>query len=251
MERVNVRGVPFDNVTMDGALSLIKERLDGGLRTVVFTPNAEIVEACIEDEKKLELVRRADVILPDGVGVIKAANILGTPLKERVPGVEVGEALFASLKEPHSFFILGGAEGVAKEACEKMAAKHGAVFAGCHHGFFLKEDGSSDKVIEEINSSGADTLVVCLGFPFQETWITENIERLPNVKIALALGGSADVWAGRTKRAPAFFRRLGLEWLWRLLRQPSRIARAAKLPKFYFGIKKYKKKLDKENKKNR
>lgn len=245
MEKIDVRGIPFDNVTMSEAVSLLSARLDEGVRTVVFTPNAEIVQACIEDEALLETVRRADVILPDGVGVIKASNILKTPLKERVPGVEVGEELFRTVKEPHSFFLLGSVDGVAKEAAKNMSEKHGARFAGYHHGYFMKEDGSSDRVVDEINSSGADVLIVCLGFPAQEKWIVENVDRLPNVKLALALGGSADVWAGKAKRAPKFFRKAGLEWLWRLLRQPSRIGRAMKLPKFYFGMKRYKKKLGK------
>ena len=245
MEKIDVRGIPFDNVTMSEAVSLLSSRLDAGERTVVFTPNAEIVQACIEDAALLDAVKRADVILPDGVGVIKASNILGTPLKERVPGVEVGEALFETVKEPHSFFILGGVDGVAKEAAEKMTAAHGARFAGYHHGYFEKEDGCSDKVIGEINSSGADVLIVCLGFPAQEKWINENVDRLPDVKLALALGGSADVWAGRTRRAPKFFRKAGLEWLWRLIRQPSRIKRMAALPRFYAGTKRYKKEMKK------
>ena len=247
MEKIDIRGIPFDNVTKSEAVSLLSSRLDAGLRTVVFTPNAEIVEACIEDEEFLRVIKRGDVILPDGIGVIKASNILGTPLKERVPGVEIGEELFKALGGPHSFFILGGVDGVAKDAARNMSERHGAKFAGYHHGYFMKEDGSSDKVIDEIAASGADVLIVCLGFPAQEKWIAENIDRLPNVSLALALGGSADVWAGRTKRAPKIFMALGLEWLWRLIRQPSRIARAAKLPKFYFGMKKYKRELDKKS----
>lgn len=246
MEKINIRGIPFDNVTKSEALSLIKERLEKEVRTVVVTPNAEIVEACIEDGSLLPIVASADVILPDGVGVIKASNILGTPLKERVPGVEVGEALFSELKDSHSFFILGGKEGVADAAAKKMTEKYGTSFAGTHHGYFIKEDGSSDKVIEEINASGADILYVCLGFPFQEKWISENIGKLQSIRLAAALGGSADVWAGNVRRAPKLFRKLGLEWFWRLIRQPSRIGRAMKLPKFYLGMKKYKKQTDKK-----
>ena len=246
MDKINIRGIPFDNVTKPEALSLIKGRLEKEMRTVVVTPNAEIVEACIEDASLLPLITSADVILPDGVGVVKASNILGTPLKERVPGVEVGEALFSELKGSHTFFILGGKEGVAETAAKNMAEKYGTSFAGTHHGYFIKEDGSSDKVIDEINSSGADVLYVCLGFPFQEKWISENTGKLENVRLAIALGGSADVWAGNVRRAPKLFRKLGLEWFWRLIRQPSRIGRTMKLPKFYLGMKKYKRQIDKK-----
>lgn len=243
MEKVNVRGIPFDNVTKSEAVSLLIRRLDAGERTVVVTPNAEIVQACIDDEKYMSLINSADVILPDGVGVIKAAKILGTPLKEKVPGVEVGEALFKELSDaPHSFYILGGKPGVAEDACGKMTEKYGTSFAGSHHGYFKEEDNVAD----EINSSGADVLIVCLGFPAQEKWIAGNIDKLEHVTLALALGGSVDVYADRVRRAPKVFIKTGCEWLWRLIRQPSRIGRMMKLPKFYLGTKKYKKQLDKQ-----
>ena len=244
MEKTDIRGIPFDNVTMDEAVSLVMERLDAGERTVVFTPNAEIAEACFEDGEIMDTVKFADVILPDGIGIVKAAKILGTPLKEKVPGVEFGEKLFGSLSD-RSFFILGGKPGVAEDAAKKMTEKHGTNFAGTHDGYFKKEGAESDAVVNEINSSGADILVVCLGFPAQEKWIKNNFEKLSDIKLALALGGSVDVWAERVRRAPKPFIKLGLEWLWRLIRQPSRLGRMMKLPKFYLGMKKYKKQIDK------
>ena len=241
MDKIDIRGIPFDNVTMEEALALLTERLNEGERTVVFTPNAEIVQAAIEDEEYLRTVNFADVILPDGIGVVKAARILGTPLKEKVPGVELGEKLFESLSD-RAFFILGGKPGVAQDAAKNMADKYGTNFAGCRDGYFEKEGAESDGVIEQINSSGADVLTVCLGFPAQDRWLEANFSKLENVKLALALGGSVDVWAGRVRRAPKLFIKLGVEWLWRLIRQPSRLGRMMKLPKFYLGMKKYKKK---------
>ncbi len=248
MEKIEIRGIPFDNVTMAEALELIDDRLSDGMTTVVFTPNAEIVQACIEDGDYLRTVASADVILPDGIGVIKAAKILETPLKEKVPGVELGEELFKKYANgEHSFFILGGKPSVAEEAAAKMAEKYGTRFAGCRDGYFEKDGAENEEVLNEIDASGADCLIVCLGFPAQETWIGQNIGRLRNVKLALALGGSVDVWAGNTRRAPKIFIKTGCEWLWRLIKQPSRIGRMMKLPKFYLGMKKYKRKLDKEN----
>ena len=241
MEKIDIRGIPFDNVTMKEALALVKSRLAAGERTVVFTPNSEIVQAAIEDEEYLRTVNFADVILPDGIGVVKAAKILGTPLKEKVPGVELGEKLFESLKD-NSFYILGGKPGVAEDAAKNMSEKYGAKFAGCRDGYFEKSGAESDAVIEQINSSGADILYVCIGFPAQERWLEANFSNLENVKLALALGGSVDVWAGRVRRAPKLFIKLGVEWLWRLIRQPSRLGRMMKLPKFYLGMKRYKKK---------
>ena len=247
MEKIDIRGIPFDNVTMDEAASLVEKRLGAGQKTAVFTPNAEIVQSCIESEEILRTVRFADVILPDGIGVVKAAKILGTPLKEKVPGVELGERLFSDLaKTGNTFFILGGKPGVAEDAAKNISEKYGTHFAGCRDGYFEKSGAESDSVVNEIVSSGADVLIVCLGFPAQEKWIKENFSKLENVKLALALGGSVDVWAGRVRRAPKLFIKLGLEWLWRLIRQPSRLGRMMKLPKFYLGMKKYKKQLEKE-----
>lgn len=235
-EKIDVRGVLFDNVTKKEALTLITERLENGLFTAVFTPNSEIVQACIEDKELARTVSFADVTLPDGIGVVKAASILGTPLKEKVAGVEIGEALFSSLDcERHSFFFFGGAPGVADEAAKKMAVKYRCHIAGCRHGYVEKSGEENDETIEVINSSGADVLYVCLGFPAQEKWAAENAHRLENVKLILTLGGSLDIYAERTKRAPAIFIKAGLEWLWRLICQPSRIVRMMKLPKFYIG----------------
>ena len=244
MEKIDIRGIPFDNVTMEEALALVKSRLAAGERTAVFTPNSEIVQAAIEDEEYLRTVNFADVILPDGIGVVKAAKILGTPLKEKVPGVKLGEKLFESLPDS-SFYILGGKPGVAEDAAKNIAGKYGTAFAGTHDGYFEKCGAESDAVIDQINSSGADILYVCIGFPAQERWLEANFSKLQNIKLALALGGSVDVWAGRVRRAPKLFIKLGVEWLWRLLRQPSRLGRMMKLPKFYLGMKRYKKQLDK------
>ena len=245
--KINVRGVDFDNVTKKEAVELICSRLENGEKTVVFTPNSEIVQACIEDENVLGTIRFADLRLPDGIGVIKAASILKTPLKEKVAGVEVGEELFSSLAGTnHSFFFFGGKPenenelSVAEAAAKSVSKKHGCKVAGTRHGYFAKTGEENDETIRLINESGADVLYVCLGFPAQEKWIAEYFQRLENVKVVLGLGGSLDIYAGISKRAPEIFIKTGLEWLWRLLLQPSRFVRMLSLPKFYFGTLIYK-----------
>ncbi len=250
--KINVRGVFFDNVTKSEAVALLVSRLEEGKRTLVFTPNSEIVQACIEDAAFLKIIRSADVILPDGIGVIKAASILGTPLKEKVAGVEVGEALFSALADSnHSFFFFGGKKEdkdtppICEIAAEKMTEKYGCKIAGTRHGYFAKDGEENDMTIEKINSSGADVLYVCLGSPVQEKWIKDNADRLDGIKLILGLGGSLDIYAGISKRAPSIFIKTGLEWLWRLLCQPSRFIRMMKLPKFYIGTHIYKRNRNK------
>ncbi|MBR6917836.1 MAG: WecB/TagA/CpsF family glycosyltransferase, partial [Clostridia bacterium] len=200
METVNVRGIPFANLTKESAAALVKERLDSRMPTTVFTPNSEIVQDCAENEEFRRAVLSADILLPDGIGVVKAAKMAGTPLREKVAGVEFGEELFRTLPG-RSFYILGGKPGVAEDACANIGKKYGVRFAGCRDGYFEKTKDASDAVVEEINSSGADALYVCLGSPYQETWVYENRSAI-SAPLVIALGGSVDVYAGKVKRAP-------------------------------------------------
>lgn len=251
ISKINVRGVLFDNVTLDEAADVVETALqkNEGLLTV-YTPNSEIVQMCIDDPRKYELINSADLIIPDGVGVIKAARILGSPLKERVPGVELGERSIAiAARTGVGVYFLGGKPGVAEAAAENMSKKHeGLRVVGTHDGYFKKQGEESDDVINKINSSGASLLFVCLGVPVQEQWIFDNKEKFTSVRVALALGGSLDIYSGNTKRAPLFFRKTGLEWFYRLLCQPSRIGRMMNLPRFLFGTYAYKRKTKSKSK---
>ncbi|MBE6538619.1 MAG: WecB/TagA/CpsF family glycosyltransferase [Ruminococcaceae bacterium] len=241
-EKINVRGVLFDDVTLKEATDILGERLDRDTNNgvaAVYTPNSEIVQLCIDQNEYYELINSAEMVVPDGIGVIKAAKILGTPMRERVPGVELGEKMIEyAANNGHNVFFLGGKPGVAEKAAEKMTEKYPALsVGGCADGYFTKEGEESDEVIGKIADSGAELLFVCLGVPVQEKWIRDNKEKLSfiGVKVALALGGSLDVYSGNVKRAPALFRKTGFEWLYRLLCQPSRIGRMMKLPKFLIG----------------
>lgn len=241
MEKVNIRGVDFANVTKAEAAELLIGRLAKGIQTAVVTPNAEILQRCIDDKAFAEIINSAEVILPDGIGVVKAAKILKTPIKEKVPGVEIGESLFERVEKDSSFFFFGGGKGengeksICETAAEKMTEKYGITVAGTRHGFFEKSGAENDETVRLINESGADILYVCLGSPVQEEWVFNNRSKLTGVKLILALGGSLDIYAQVIKRAPSLFIKTGTEWLWRLLRQPSRIGRMMALPKFYFG----------------
>jgi N-acetylglucosaminyldiphosphoundecaprenol N-acetyl-beta-D-mannosaminyltransferase len=248
-ERINIRGVTFDSVTFEEAVSRLTDALRSGKQTALYTPNSEIVQACIEDPSLYDVINSAELITPDGIGVVKAGKILGTPFPGgRVAGYDVGRELLRRLdtmkKEdgsPYGVYFLGGKPGVAETARDKLLEEHpGLCFAGCADGYFKKEGEESDAAVEKVNLSGTDVLFVCLGAPAQEKWILANRGKMPGVTLLLGLGGSLDGYAGIVKRAPEIFIKLGLEWFYRLCKEPWRIKRMMKLPVFYFGTWKYK-----------
>jgi N-acetylglucosaminyldiphosphoundecaprenol N-acetyl-beta-D-mannosaminyltransferase len=231
--RVMVLGVGFDNVTMEEAAAKAIElaRSGGGY---VATPNAEIVYACKKNAEAKAAVNGAALVVPDGIGVVKASKILKRPLKERVPGVELGMALLpAAAQHGLKLFILGGKPGVAEEAAQKLSQKYkGLVIAGTADGYF-KNDA---EVIEKVNASGADILFVCLGAPKQEIWMQKNRDKL-TVSLMLGLGGSVDIYAGKVERAPQFWQKTGLEWFYRMMKQPKRDKRIlGSLPPFMLAV---------------
>lgn len=232
MERIDIRGVMFDNVTLQQAVQRVLGFLDGEQAKIVVTPNSEIVQMCLEDPEVMTVVRQADLTIPDGIGVVYASKILGTPLKQKVAGFDLAGALLPYLAEQGKrLYLLGGAPGVAEQAAARMQQKYPSlIICGTHDGYF-KEDGP---VIQKVNESDADILYVCLGAPKQERWMVANRDRL-HVKAMLGLGGSLDVFAGNVKRAPDVFVKLGLEWFYRLMKEPWRYKRMAKLPKFLVG----------------
>lgn len=240
---INVRGVNFRNTTLDGTVDALLAGVREKQQTALYTPNSEIVQACIESPELYDVINSAELVIPDGIGVVKAAKILGTPFDAgKIAGCEVGEALIRRLAETdYTVFLLGGKPGVAEQAAAKLTEKYpGIKFAGTRDGYFKKEGEENDAVIAQVNESGADVLYVCLGAPAQEKWIYQNRGRLTTVNALLGLGGSLDVYAGTVKRAPKIFIKLGLEWFYRLLCEPWRFKRMLKLPKFYFGTWKYK-----------
>ena len=234
--KINIRGVYFDNVTMDEALDKAVSLINTDGFSYMVTPNSEIVQACIESPTLYDVVNGASLTIPDGIGVVYAANILKTPLKERVPGVELAEKIieYAANNGEKIYFFGGGKaneerDAVYKIAIEKLQEKYPGFEAVGRDGFFNAEE--TDDIIADINASGAKILFVCLGAPKQEKWIYDNI-RLVGAKVAIGVGGSFDVMAGNVKRAPKIFQKLGLEWFHRLITQPTRWRRMMRLPKF-------------------
>ena len=227
--RIDVLGVGFDNITMDQAVAEAIRLINTPGAHYVVTPNPEIVEICREDEKVRAVVNGADLVLPDGIGVIYGAKLLGTPLKQRLPGIDFAQALMAAMaRDGKKLFLLGAKPGYADEAAHKLGMRYpGLDIVGTHDGYF-KED---EPVVEAIRESGADVVFVCLGAPKQELWMARWGPET-GAHLMAGLGGVLDVFAGNVKRAPAAWQKLGLEWCYRLLHQPSRVGRMAKLPLF-------------------
>ena len=230
--RIEVLGVEFDNLNMDEAAAKAMELMERRSSSYVVTPNPEIVWMCRDNAALKEAVEAADLVVPDGIGVIYGAKILGTPLKERVPGIDLGTRLFAAVKEKgKTLYLLGAKPGIAEKAAENISEQFpGIKICGTADGYF-KDDAP---VIDKINAAAPDLLLVCLGAPKQEIWMRNNADKL-NVGLMMGLGGVLDVFAGTVQRAPESWQKLGLEWLYRLLKQPSRIKRMIKLPVFVFA----------------
>ena len=232
-DRIDVLGVGFDSLTMDEAVQRGMALMAEKRAAWVVTPNPEIVMLAREDPALLSAVEGAALVLPDGVGVVKGARILGTPLKEKIPGIDFAANLMAKMAEKgQKLFLLGAKPGIAEAAAQELERRFpGLVICGTNDGYF-QDDAP---VIEKINAAAPDLLLVCLGAPKQELWMQTNAPKL-RVGLMAGLGGSLDVFAGVTERAPEAWQKLGLEWLYRLLKEPSRAKRMSNLPKFGFAV---------------
>ena len=232
-ETIDVLGVRFDNLTMEEALGRAWELMGARRGAYVVTPNPEIVMVCRENAAAKAAVDGAALTIADGIGVIYGAKILKTPLKQKLPGIDFTTGLMERMAgEGKSVFLFGGKPGVAEKAQETLEARYpGLRFAGVHDGYF-DDDGP---ICEQIAAAAPDLLLVCLGAPKQEIWMHERGSALP-VGLMIGAGGSLDVFAGTAERAPEKWQKAGLEWLYRLLKEPKRIGRMMKLPKFLLCV---------------
>lgn len=227
--KIDVMGVAFDNLTKEEFVACAEEIIRTGGKGYCVTPNAEIVYEAVRDNSFRELLNDACLVLPDGAGVVLGAKILGTPIREKVAGIEFGDAICGLLaKTGGSAYLLGSKPGVAEAAAEKLKEKHpGLTICGTADGYFKDETA----VVAKINEAKPDVLFVCLGAPKQEKFMKNHFEEL-NVHLMLGLGGSLDGYAGIAKRAPQWMINLSLEWLYRLIKEPKRLGRMMRLPKF-------------------
>ncbi len=238
MNRVNVLGVGIDNLTLseavDKALSLISEHRCA----YMVTPNPEIVMAAWDDPKVSKAIENADLVIPDGVGVMQAARILGTPLREHMPGIDAATEIIKRLaSRGGSVFLYGARPGVAEKAAERMKQRFpGLVICGTNDGYG-NDDGA---VVSKINAAKPDFVMVCLGVPKQELWMAKHAAKL-DAGLMAGLGGTIDVFSGQVKRAPLIWQKLKLEWLYRCFEEPKRFRKIKRIPQFI--IKAWRKRL--------
>jgi N-acetylglucosaminyldiphosphoundecaprenol N-acetyl-beta-D-mannosaminyltransferase len=229
--RVDVLGVGFDRVDLAEAAERILRRLDAGEPTFVITANPEFVMLARSDADVARLAHSAQLVVADGSGVVAASRLLGDALP-RVPGRLLVDALVPHLAQRRSrVFFLGAAPGVAERAAAELRRRApGLVIAGVQAGSAEPEDDTVS--VARVRDSGAQVLLVAYGMPKQERWIARNLAALPAVRLAIGVGGVFDQLAGVQKVPPAVLHAIGLEWLWRLAREPWRWRRQRVLPLF-------------------
>lgn len=235
MESIRILGVRIDDVTMDEALSMVSEMVAQGGAHQIVTVNPEFVIRAAGDPFFAGVLERADLAIPDGQGLLWAARFLGRRLRARVAGSDMVPLLAErSAREGYSLFLLGAAPGVAEIAAERLRERYpGTQIVGTHPGSPRPED--DDLSVALITQARPDVLLVAYGAPAQDLWIARNQVRL-QVPVAIGVGGSLDFIAGVQRRAPVWMREHGLEWLYRLIRQPSRWRRMLALPLFAWRV---------------
>lgn len=239
--KVEILGVPFVNTTKSQFVQQLDEHIEKQEKVFVVTANPEIVMKAVEDKEYKSVMEKATYVTADGIGVVKASHLLNKPLPERVTGYDTMlELLQLAEDKSYNIYLLGGQQETLEKAVANIKAIHPKInIVGQHNGFFNWED---NEIPQEIINKKPDLVFVALGFPRQENWIAQN---LPSFQkgVFIGVGGSFDVIAGTVERAPLVWQKANLEWLYRLIKQPSRWKRMLALPRF--GIKIIKEKVTK------
>lgn len=230
-ETVPLFGIPVSRAGMDETVEYLTRVVETGRPHRVVTVNPIMVMAGLRDPRYMEVLRTADLVVPDGTGIVWAAARAGVPVKERVPGIELMLRLLAVGNERRwRVYFLGAADDVVREAADRLAKRFpGMVVVGVRDGYF--SDDEDNAVVEAIRGAEPHLLFVGRSAERQDPWLARHKECL-GVPVMMGVGGSFDVLSGRLRRAPASWQRLGLEWLYRLLQEPGRIRRMATLPAF-------------------
>jgi N-acetylglucosaminyldiphosphoundecaprenol N-acetyl-beta-D-mannosaminyltransferase len=232
---VRIYGVPISKMNMAQTVGYVTAAIERGTPTQVVTANPIIVMTGLGNPAYMRMLREADLVVPDGAGLVWAAGYVGQPVAERVAGIDLmGELMKVGAERGWKVYLLGAAPGVAEAAAGKLQQQYpGITVVGSRDGYFKDEE--DEAVIDHIVAQAPHLLFVARSVDNQDIWIAKYKDRL-GVPLMMGVGGSFDVLSGRIKRAPKLFRRLRLEWLHRLLLEPSRLPRMLVLPKFALKV---------------
>lgn len=235
MNICRILGVPFANISPSEAVDKVVSYLNGNGKSMIFTPNPEMVMEARKNKEFMEILNSSTMNVPDGIGIIYGSKFTSNPIKERVAGYDLMLGVFDKMKDMgKTAYFFGGAPEIADRAKAAIEERFpGLNIVGTANGYFDKE--REKEIIAEINNLKPDLLLVGIGFPKQEKWIYDHIKEL-NIKAAAGVGGSFDGWCGNVPRAPEFFINHNIEWLYRLIKQPSRIGRMMQLPLFMLAV---------------
>jgi N-acetylglucosaminyldiphosphoundecaprenol N-acetyl-beta-D-mannosaminyltransferase len=233
--RIAVLDVMIDVVTMKEAVATVKQFILQKKSHLIVTPNAEMIMMANKDKQLAQIINNADLVVPDGAGVVWAARYQGNFMPERVAGYDLVQNLLReAVREKYRIYMFGGAPGVAEKAREVAEERYpGVQIVGTRNGFFKRQDES--EILNQIKVCQPDVLLVALGVPRQEKWLDEYKEEL-KVPVAIGVGGTFDVMSGLVQRAPLWMQRGNLEWLFRLLSEPKRAVRMLALPHFVIKV---------------
>ena len=229
--RVEILGVQVDNVTMEQTLGILDEFIYKGEPRLIVTADAAGIVSAQTDTEWREIMRSADLVTPDSVGVLWASKRAGNHITERVSGVDLVEKLVA---KGYRCYFLGAAPGIAEQAKQVLSSKYpNAAIVGVRDGFFTENDEST--VVDEIKATNPQVLLVAMGIPKQEKFIAKYMQDI-GAEINMGVGGSFDVLSGTVKRAPKLLQKMRLEWLWRVIQNPKKWKKVAALPKFWWMV---------------
>ncbi|MEK4248290.1 WecB/TagA/CpsF family glycosyltransferase [Paenibacillus sp. FSL W7-1287] len=233
--KVHIFGIPFSKMGMKDTVQYLTDRINAREQTHVITANPIMIMSALEKPNYKEMMLKSDLIVPDGAGVVWAAQKGGDPVAERVTGIELLHELLKVGESHHwKVYLLGTTQEIIEAAAQSLQMQYPQVrIVGYRNGFFGADE--DDEVVASIAELKPDLLFVARGAETQEPWIVKHREAL-GVPLIMGVGGSFDVISGKLKRAPEWIQKLRIEWLFRLLQEPKRLPRMLVLPKFMLKV---------------
>ncbi|MDC7247298.1 MAG: WecB/TagA/CpsF family glycosyltransferase [Sphaerochaetaceae bacterium] len=216
--------IPIRNVTKEQAVTLIQSHLEDDRCNEIHFVNAHCINVAVKDDQYRSILADAAAVFPDGTGIRKAGDALGHPIVDNVNGTDLFPMICDMCKKSgKTIYLLGGKPSIAGKCAKWVEDNIGSsVIGGCHDGYFTAEEAVD--VIDDINAASCDILLVGMGVPSQEKWIHEHLDSL-EVSVAMGVGGLFDYYSGTIPRAPLLMRKMGIEWVWRLMMEPRRMWR--------------------------